>query len=116
MAQIMRSPGRSPGAVTAFPDAQGAVIDAFAQLFAGLKKGAPFSGTATASPVRGLRPSRAPPLLDDKGAEAAQLHAIPASQRRRDFVEHRRHQPLDVATVEMRVVAQDSIARVAIGS
>ena len=68
-----------------------------------LKCGTALPGTATSSPVRGLRPIRCTPPAGGEGAEAAQLDPIATCQGRDDLLEHRVHDPLDVAGVEMRI-------------
>ncbi len=46
----------------------------------GLKCGTRFSGMATLSPERGLRPMRGGPPVDRKAAKAANLNAVPCNQ------------------------------------
>ena len=72
-------------------------------------------GTATSSPVRGLRPTRSAARANRERAEAAQLDAVAARQGRADLLEHRAHDPLDVAHVEVRVRLGEPLDQVRLG-
>ena len=81
----------------------------------GLKCGTALPGTATSSPVRGLRPIRSPTRASGEGTEAAQLNPCSSRQGRADLLEHRAHDPLDVAQVEMRVGGGQSLDQIESG-
>jgi hypothetical protein len=72
-----------------------------------VKNGIVFSSTGTGSPLRGLRPMRAPRRLTLEGAETAQLDAAATRQGVGDLVEYRRHDQLDIYHPQMRIIGGD---------
>src|SRR5262249_965055 len=84
-----------------------AAVQALAQLLAGLEEGDDLARDLDL--VAGARVAAGARIagFDRKGAEAAQLDPVAPCQRGRNFLEYRRHDPLDVAMIKVRVQFSD---------
>ena len=67
------------------------------------KNGARFSPTETGSPVRGLRPMRDGRTLTEKAPKPRNSTRWPSASALVMLIQHRRHDALHIAVVEMRI-------------
>src|SRR5260370_15880728 len=91
------------------------VIEPLAQLLAGLEEGNVLLLDLHAVAGARVAPETRVAPLHRKGAEAAQLDAVAARQRRGDLVENGGHDTLDVALIEMRVAVGQALDELGLG-
>src|SRR5438105_1810100 len=85
----------------------GAVVEAFAKLFAGAeKRHALFTNRYGFSGAR-IAPLPRRPRFDREGAEAAQLHPVTARQSACDFLQNRGYDALNVAMIKMGIALRE---------
>src|SRR6266581_2119696 len=84
-------------------------IEALAHFLAGLEERNALLLDGDVRPGARIAPGAGRPVLDRKGAEAAQLDAIAAGERGDDLAQDGIDDVLDVALIEMRVLRRDTL-------
>src|SRR6516164_1855390 len=84
-------------------------IEPLAHLLAGLEERHRFLFNRHVGAGARISPSASRSMLDRKGAEAAQLHAVAARHRGDDLVKYGVDDVLHIALVEMRVLQRDAL-------
>src|SRR5512134_1912915 len=79
------------------------VVQPLPQLLAGLEEGDGLLGNLDRGAGAWVATQPGGAMLDRKRAKSTQFHAVAARQCVGDLVEDRRHDPLDVALIEMRI-------------
>src|SRR4029077_6060741 len=107
-------PSRCALAISCLVGAAG-LIEAVAQLLAGLEEGDVLLGDLDAVAGARIAPDPGIAALHRKGAETAQLDPVAARQRRGDLVENSGDDRLDIALIEMRVGLCEALNELRLG-